>query len=80
VAGLALLSLAPAVNAADAKPTHAEIQKARAVCAQHKHKFKAFEKAHAKDPTLAEKRMEWAKSCYQAQDLINAAKGSKAAK
>ena len=75
IAGLALLPLATLTNAADTKPTAAEISKARAECAAQKHKVKAMESANADDPQLPEARKAWAQACGHAQDLISAASG-----
>lgn len=75
VVGLALLPLATAANAADAKPSAAEISKARAQCAAEKRKVQAMESANADDPALSAARLTWAQACGHAQDLISAASG-----
>lgn len=75
MAGLALLSVATAAGAADAKPTAAEINKARAECAAHKQKVHALENANENDPQLPAARAAWASACGHAQDLISAASG-----
>lgn len=74
-AGLALMSLSTPVSAADAKPTAAEISKARAECAEQKRKVRALESANADDAQVAAARLVWAHACGQAQDLISAASG-----
>lgn len=75
VASLALMPLAAPVSAADAKPSAAEISKARAECAAHKQKIHAMESANEDDPQLTSARAAWASACGHAQDLINAASG-----
>ena len=75
VTGLLLLPLAGLVNAGDAKPTAAEISKARAECAAQKQKVRALESANEDDPQLASARATWARACGHAQDLISAASG-----
>lgn len=75
VASLALLPFSAPVNAADTKPTAAEISKARAECAAQKQKVRKLESTNADDPQLTSARAAWAHACGQAQDLISAASG-----
>lgn len=72
---LALAAVTTVAAAADAKPTAAEISKARADCAAHKHKVHAIENANQDDPQLPAERAAWASACGHAQDLISAASG-----
>jgi uncharacterized membrane protein len=74
-ASLALLSLATPLQAAETRPTAAEISKARAQCAVHKQKVRALESANENDPQLPSERTAWASACGHAQDLISAASG-----
>lgn len=75
VASLMLLPFATPAQAANAKPTAAEISKARAECAAHKQKVRALESANEDDPQLPAARAAWASACGHAQDLISAASG-----
>ncbi|MES2490627.1 MAG: hypothetical protein V4607_12630 [Pseudomonadota bacterium] len=75
-----LSPLALPVYADDAKPTAAEITKARAECAMHKQKVRAIENANADDAQLPAMRLAWAQACGRAQDLITAASGTPPAK
>jgi hypothetical protein len=75
LASLALLPFAAPVNAADTKPTAAEVSKARAECAAQKQKVRKIESANEDDPQLTSARATWASACGHAQDLINAASG-----
>lgn len=70
-----LSPLAMPAFADDAKPTAAEITKARAECAMHKQKVRAAENANADDLELPAMRLAWAQACGRAQDLITAASG-----
>lgn len=77
VASLALLTITTSAMAADAKPTAAEISKARAECSAQKQKVHALENANENDPQLTDARATWVRACGHAQDLINAASGAK---
>ena len=79
-AGLAVLALLLATAApagADvAKPSPAEINKARGECGVQKQKFRALEARTDPDsPKLAAARLEWEHACGHAQALIDAAAG-----
>jgi hypothetical protein len=76
IVGLALWAWAMPASAADAKPTAAEISKARAQCAAEKRKVKAMESADPDNPQLSAARLTWAQACGHAQDLISAASGA----
>lgn len=71
-----LSPLAMPAYADDAKPTAAEITKARAECAMHKQKVRAVENANEDDAQLPAMRLAWAQACGRAQDLITAASGT----
>ncbi|MGH8504658.1 MAG: hypothetical protein ACRETM_01680 [Stenotrophobium sp.] len=72
-AALALLAASlPAAAAGDAKPTHAQVEKAREVCAVHKRKVEAMEAKGASDEALSKERQAWEDSCVHASDLMTA--------
>lgn len=76
MAGITLLSVTTVADAGDAKPTAAEISKARGDCAAHKRKVHAMENSNENDPELPAARAAWASACGHAQDLISAASGT----
>lgn len=65
---------ADATATTDAKPivTQAQVNRAREICAQHKHKVQRLEAENAGDGVLAKERQAWEDSCAQASDLMDA--------
>ncbi|HWU67759.1 MAG TPA: hypothetical protein VN046_02700 [Stenotrophobium sp.] len=79
LAALALLftarpAAADAAASTTAKPivTHAQVEHAREICAQHKRKVERLEAGNAGDAVLSKERAAWEESCAQASDLMDA--------
>lgn len=71
------LALAVA-GAAQAKPTQAEIDAARAECAEHKQLVKTLESgSSSEDPGVVEERRAWELACARAQALMDEKTGTR---